>query len=76
MEPSQLPPPADQNRLADQTIRLLMGFFGGVAVFLFVPLTIRYLIRRFIWGFVGKFIAMITFGFLLNVLAERLQRKP
>lgn len=72
MEPRKLPP----THLADQTVRLLLGFFGGVTVFLFLPRTLRYLVRRVLWGLVGRFVAVVSFGFLLNFLTDRLHRNP
>jgi len=66
MEPRNQPP----GDLSDSAVRFLLGFFGGVIAFLFVPRTVRYLAGRFIWGFLGRFIAMVTLGFLVDRLAD------
>jgi hypothetical protein len=66
MESRNLPPPD----IADTAVRFLLGFFGGVIAFLFVPRTVKYLAGRFIWGFLGRFIAMVTFGFVIDRFAD------
>lgn len=60
--------------LAESSAKLLFGFFGVTAVFLLLPRTVKYLIKRFIWGVAGEVVAVMIAGLLTEKAAERVGR--
>lgn len=57
--------------LAESTAKWLFGFFGAIAAFLLLPRTVKYLIKRFVWGVLGEVIAVVVAGLLAEKAAER-----
>ena len=57
-----------------RVVRGLLGFFGGILAFLFIPKALGFMVRRFLFGFIGRMVAMATLGFVLDWVAGRLNR--
>lgn len=49
---------------------MLLGFFGVTAAFLFLPKTIKYVVRRFVLGTVAEIVAVIITGLLTEKLVD------
>lgn len=67
--------PHTQPTLAESTAKWLFGFFGAMAAFLLLPRTVKYLIKRFVWGVLAEVVAVVAFGLLAERAAERAGRK-
>lgn len=63
-----------QPSLAESTSKWLFGFFGALAAFLLLPRTVKFLIRRFIWGVLAEVVAVVVAGLLTEKAAERIGR--
>ncbi len=57
--------------LAESSAKWLFGFFGAIAVFLLLPRTVKYLIKKFIFGVAGEVVAVVVAGLLAEKAAER-----
>lgn len=51
-------------------ISLLLGFFGVTAAFLFLPKTIKYVIRRFFLSILSEIVAVVITGLLTEKLVD------
>lgn len=56
--------------IPDGLISMLLGFFGVTAAFLFLPKTIKYVVRRFVLGTVAEIVAVIITGLLTEKLVD------
>ncbi len=61
--------------LAESSAKWLFGFFGAAAMFLLLPRTVKFLIRRFFFGVVGEVIAVVIAGLLAEKAAEQVGGK-
>ena len=50
----------------------LLGFFGVTALFLLLPKTIKFLVRRFLLGLVSEIVAVVITGLLAEKAVEKL----
>ena len=53
----------------------LIGFFGAIVGFLILPKTLKFLIRRFIFGVFSEVLAVVVAGLLAEKAVERLTDK-
>jgi len=61
--------------LAESSTRWLFGFFGAAAVFMLLPRTIKFLIKRFVWGVLAEVVAVVIAGLLAEKAADRASRE-
>lgn len=57
-------PDFSQNGLKESITNGLIGFFGVVAAFLFLPKLLKYATRRLLFGFIGEIAAVIIAGLI------------
>jgi uncharacterized membrane protein YeaQ/YmgE (transglycosylase-associated protein family) len=67
-------PPTTQPGLADSATTWLLGFFGAIAAFLLLPRTLKFVVKRLFFGFVGEIIAIVLAGLVAEKVAEKLGR--
>lgn len=67
--------PDTQTSLAQSASKWLFGFFGAMAAFLLLPRTLKYLIKRFIWGVLAEVVAVVVAGLLAEKAAERVSQR-
>ena len=51
-------------------ISVLLGFFGVTALFLLLPKTLKYVIRRFVLGTIAEIVAVVLAGLLTEKLVD------
>lgn len=51
-------------------LSVLLGFFGVTAAFLFLPKTVKYVIRRSLFGIVSEIVAVVVTGLLTEKLVD------
>ena len=49
---------------------VLLGFFGVTAAFLFLPKTVKFVIRRFLLGIISEIVAVVITGLLTEKLVD------
>lgn len=49
---------------------VLLGFFGVTAAFFLLPKTVKYLIRRVLFGTVAEIVAVVVAGLLTEKLVD------
>lgn len=63
-------PQTRDSNLQQSLVPWLLGFFGFTAAFLFLPKTLKFLIRRFFFGLFGEIVAVVLSGLLTEKAVE------
>lgn len=57
-------------------LSVLLGFFGVTAAFLLLPRTVKYFIRRFLFGIISEIVAVVITGLLTEKLVDFVGELP
>jgi len=55
-------------------VAVLLGFFGVTAVFLLLPKTIKFFLRKFVLGIISEIVAVVVMGLLSEKLVDMIGR--
>ena len=58
----------------DGLMTLLLGFFGVTAVIFFLPKTIKFFLRKLVFGVVSEVVAVVVTGLLTEKLVDYVGR--
>ena len=61
--------------IRDSLTKYLLGFFGVIAAFLFLPRTIKYLIQKFLLGLMAEVVMVVLAGLLTEKAVDQLSRE-
>lgn len=56
--------------LPQSLLSMILGFVGVTALILLLPRTVKYVIRRFVFGIVGEIVAVVITGLLTEKLVD------
>ena len=68
-------PPIDPT-LQKSFLSVALGFVGVTGLILFLPKTIKYLLRRFVTGLVGEIVAVVLTGLLTEKVVSWIGHEP
>ena len=58
----------------DPIVKWLLGFFGAIFGFLLLPKTLKFLVRKFVFGLIGEVVAIVLTGLLTEKAVEYLNQ--
>ena len=66
---------SERSPFEDPIVKWLLGFFGAVLGFLLLPRTLKYVIRRFVFGTLGEIVAIVLTGLLTEKAVEFISKE-
>lgn len=62
----------DRDTPTPDPTQYIVGFVGVIAAFFFLPRTLKYLVRRFVFGVISEVVLVVLAGLLTEKAVEKL----